>query len=54
MAYAEITALTTSSIGNGRPAPQSIAILMLVYLTFSLSISAVLNVYNRRIQLVER
>ena len=54
VAYAEITALTRSSIGNGRPAPQSIAILMLVYLTFSLSISAVLNVYNRRIQLVER
>ena len=54
VAYAEITALTRSSIGNGRPAPQSIAILMLVYLTFSLGISAVLNIYNRRIQLVER
>lgn len=54
VAYAEITALTRSSIGNGRPAPQSIAILMLVYLTFSLGISVVLNIYNRRIQLVER
>lgn len=54
VAYAEITALTRSSIGNGRPAPQSIAILMLVYLTFSLGISAILNIYNRRIQLVER
>jgi general L-amino acid transport system permease protein len=54
VAYAEITALTRSSIGNGRPAPQSIAILMLVYLTFSLSISVILNIYNRRIQLVER
>ena len=54
VAYAEITALTKSSIGNGRPAPQSIAILMLVYLLFSLSISFVLNIYNRRIQLVER
>jgi general L-amino acid transport system permease protein len=54
VAYAEITALTQTSIGNGRPAPQSIAILMLVYLLFSLTISALLNVYNRRIQLVER
>lgn len=54
VAYAEITALTKTSIGNGRPAPQSIAILMLVYLVFSLTISALLNVYNRRIQLVER
>ena len=54
VAYAEITALTRSSIGNGRPAPQSILILMLVYLVFSLVISLILNVYNRRLQLVER
>jgi len=54
VAYAEITALTKTSIGNGRPAPQSIAILMGVYLLFSLTISFVLNLYNRRAQLVER
>lgn len=54
VAYAEITALTKTSIGNGRPAPQSIAILMAVYLLFSLSISFLVNLYNRRIQLVER
>ncbi|MEX2323698.1 MAG: ABC transporter permease subunit [Acidimicrobiia bacterium] len=54
VAYAEITALTQTSIGNGRPAPQSILVLMGVYLTFSLTISFVLNIYNRRIQLVER
>ncbi len=54
VAYAEITALTQTSIGNGRPAPQSIAVLMGVYLAFSLSISFLLNIYNRRIQLVER
>jgi general L-amino acid transport system permease protein len=54
VAYAEITALTQTSIGNGRPAPQSIAILMAVYLVFSLTISFFLNIYNRRIQLVER
>ena len=54
VAYAEITALTKTSIGNGRPAVQSILILMAVYLTFSLSISAILNVVNRRMQLVTR
>ncbi len=54
VAFAEITALTKTSIGNGRPAPQSIAILMGVYLLFSLTISFVLNIYNRRVQLVER
>ena len=54
VAFAEITALTKTSIGNGRPAPQSIAVLMIVYLLFSLSISFVLNIYNRRIQRVER
>jgi general L-amino acid transport system permease protein len=54
VAYAEITALTLSSIGNGRPAPQSILILMGVYLAFSLTISVILNIYNRRLQVVER
>lgn len=52
--YAEVTALTKTSIGNGRPAFQSIIILMAVYLTFSLVISLILNVVNRRMQLVTR
>jgi general L-amino acid transport system permease protein len=54
VSYAEITLLTKTSIGNGRPAPQSIAILMGVYLIFSLTISFFLNAYNRRLQLAER
>lgn len=49
--YSEITNLTQASIGNGRPAVPSIAILMAVYLGFSLVISAILNVVNRRMQL---
>jgi general L-amino acid transport system permease protein len=52
--YSDITALTKSSIGNGRPTFQSIVILMAVYLTFSLIISLILNIVNRRLQLVER
>jgi general L-amino acid transport system permease protein len=54
VAYAEISNLTFISIGNGRPAPQSVVVLMGVYLMFSLTISIVLNIYNRHIQLVER
>jgi general L-amino acid transport system permease protein len=54
VAYAEITSLTLTSIGNGRPAPQSILILMGVYLMFSLAISFILNIYNRHIQRVDR
>jgi general L-amino acid transport system permease protein len=54
VAYAEITNLTQASIGNGRPAVPSIVILMAVYLSFSLIISFILNVVNRRLQLVAR
>jgi general L-amino acid transport system permease protein len=54
IAYPEITRLTGIVIANGNPAPQAIAILMLIYLSFSLFISAVSNVVNRRLQLVER
>lgn len=54
VAYAEITALTKTSIGNGRPAVQSILIMMAIYLSFSLIISFFLNIVNRRIQLVSR
>jgi general L-amino acid transport system permease protein len=54
VAYAEITALTQTSIGNGRPALQSIVVMMVVYLAFSLTISLLLNVVNRRLQLATR
>jgi general L-amino acid transport system permease protein len=54
VAYAEITALTQTSIGNGRPALQSILVMMVVYLAFSLTISFLLNVVNRRLQLATR
>lgn len=54
VAYAEITSLTKTSVGNGRPAFQSFIIVMAVYLVFSLTISLVLNLVNRRMQLVSR
>jgi general L-amino acid transport system permease protein len=52
--YAEITVVMWTVIGNGNPAPQSIAILMLVYLTFSLLTSIVMNIVNRRLQLATK
>ena len=52
--YADITNLTRTTIGNANPAPQSIAVLMGVYLVFSLTISLILNLYNRTVQLRER
>ncbi|MXY78284.1 MAG: ABC transporter permease subunit [Chloroflexi bacterium] len=52
--YADVTNLTRTSIGNANPAPQSIAVLMGVYLVFSLTISLLLNIYNRTVQLQER
>lgn len=52
--YAEITRITFQAIGNGQPAPQNIAILMAMYLVFSLTISALVNVLNRRLQLATR
>jgi general L-amino acid transport system permease protein len=52
--YAEVTRLTFQMIGNGQPAPQMIAILMGIYLVFSLLISVIVNLVNRRLQLVTR
>ena len=52
--FADLTAFTKTSIGNGRPAFQSIIIMMAIYLSFSLIISLILNILNRRMQLVSR
>ena len=52
--YAEITRIVFQTIGNGQPAPQLIAILMLSYLAFSLFISLMINLVNRRLDLVTR
>lgn len=54
VSYAEVTSLTVTSVGNGRPAFQSFMVLMAVYLAFSLTISLLLNIVNRRLQLVSR
>jgi general L-amino acid transport system permease protein len=52
--FAEVTQIAYQAIGNGQPAPQVILMLMASYLLFSLVISALVNVYNRRLRLVTR
>ncbi len=52
VAYSEITLVVFQAIGNANPAPQLIVILMGAYLLFSLSISLLINILNRRLQLV--
>jgi general L-amino acid transport system permease protein len=54
VAYPDITSLVRTAIGNDQPAPQMILLLMGIYLTFSLSISLVLNVINRGFQIPGR
>jgi general L-amino acid transport system permease protein len=49
--YPEVTGVVVTLVSNGSPAPQSFATLMLVYLVFSLGISAIANLVNRRLVL---
>lgn len=50
--YAEVTFGVFTAIGNANPAPQLLLILMAIYLAFSLTISFLGNIVNRRLQLV--
>ncbi|HEY8545588.1 MAG TPA: ABC transporter permease subunit [Acidimicrobiales bacterium] len=54
VAYSDVASLGFRLIGARSPALQTIVVLMVVYLTFSLTTSLVFNVVNRRMQLVER
>jgi general L-amino acid transport system permease protein len=52
--YAEIVSIATTTLNQTGQAIEGIAIIMVVYLAFSLSISLFMNWYNARIALVER
>jgi general L-amino acid transport system permease protein len=52
--YYEITRVTQTAANNAAPAPQAYSVLMALYLTFSLSISIVANIINRRLRLESR
>jgi general L-amino acid transport system permease protein len=52
--YAELLRVAQTATGNGQPAPQSLSLVLLGYLLLSIIISIVVNLANRRLQLVER
>ncbi len=52
--YPDLVSIANTSINQNGQAIEGIAIIMAVYLTVSLSISAFMNWYNKRIALVER
>ena len=52
--FAEITSIVVNLFGQSRPTPQLLFILMGIYLTFSLVLSAIGNTINRRLQIVGR
>jgi general L-amino acid transport system permease protein len=52
--YPDLVSVANTSINQTGQAVEGIAIIMAVYLTVSLSISAFMNWYNKRIALVER
>ena len=53
ISYFELTKVTTTAVGNGQPAVPAFAFLMLIYLIGSLIISRMVNIGNKRLQLVE-
>jgi general L-amino acid transport system permease protein len=52
--YAELLRVAQTATGNGQPAPQSLTLVLVGYLGLSIVISLVVNLANRRLQLVER
>jgi general L-amino acid transport system permease protein len=52
--YPEVFQLVNRIINTGRPALESIALLMAIYIVISLAVSSVINLFNRRLRLVER
>ena len=52
--YYEITRVTQTAANNAAPAPQAYSVLMALYLTFSLGISLIANIINRRLRLDSR
>ena len=52
--YYEITRVTQTAANNAAPAPQAYSVLMVLYLTFSLGISLIANLINRRLRISTR
>ncbi len=53
ISYFELTKVTTTSIGNRSPAVPAFLMLMVLYLIASLILSAIVNVFNRRLAIAQ-
>ena len=54
ISFPELTQVTQLSVANRSPAVPSYVLLLLIYLALSLVISAIVNLVNRRLAIVER
>jgi general L-amino acid transport system permease protein len=54
ISYFELTQIAQISVGNGAPAVPTFTLTLLIYLSISLVTSFIVNVFNRRLALVER
>jgi general L-amino acid transport system permease protein len=52
--YYDLTLVTQTTVGNGSPAVPAFALTMVIYIAISLVTSALVNVANRRMALVDR
>jgi general L-amino acid transport system permease protein len=52
--YYDLTLVTQTTVGNGSPAVPAFTITLLIYIGLSLVTSAIVNIANRRLALVER
>ena len=52
--FYDLTLVTQTTVGNGSPAVPAFALTLAIYLVISLATSALVNVANRRVALVER
>jgi general L-amino acid transport system permease protein len=49
-----LTQIAQITVGNGSPAVPAFTLTLLVYLSISLTTSLIINIFNRRLALVER
>ena len=54
ISYFELTQIAQITVGNGSPAVPAFTLTLLVYLSISLTTSLIINIFNRRLALVER
>lgn len=54
ISYFDLTKVVQTTVGNRSPAVPAFLLLLAIYLVLSLTISALVNVANRRLQVVER